>query len=77
MELKDTIVDMVSDSYVDRYRAEYNQLCIRISKLLEYIKHYNVKDDSIELELKVQQVQVMVEYKNILELRAKINKIDL
>lgn len=73
MELKDTIADMLSDSYVDRYRAEYKQLCIRIDKLIEYLKHYNVNYSCIE----VQQLQYMTAYKNVLELRAAIDKIDL
>ena len=77
MELKDTIADMLSDSYVDRYRAEYKQLCIRINKLVEYLKHYNVNDSRIEVELKAQQLQYMTAYKNVLELRAAIDKIDL
>lgn len=77
MELKDTIVDMLSDSYVDRYRAEYKQLCIRIDKLVKYLKHYNVNDSRIEVELKAQQLQYMIAYKNVLELRAAIDKIDL
>lgn len=77
MELKDTIADMISDSYVDRYRAEYKQLCIRIDKLVEYLKHYNVNNSCIEVELKAQQLQYMIAYKNVLELRAAIDKIDL
>lgn len=77
MELKDTIEDMISDNYIRRYKAEYNQVCIRISKLVDYLKYYKASDNSIEIELKAQQLNAMIQYKNILELRANIDKIDL
>lgn len=77
MELKDTIEDMISDNYIRRYKAEYNQICIRISKLVDYLKYYKASDNSIEIELKAQQLNAMIQYKNILELRANIDKIDL
>lgn len=77
MELKDTIEDMISDNYIRRYKAEYNQVCIRISKLVDYLKYYKASDNSIEIELKAQQLNAMTQYKNILELRANIDKIDL
>ena len=77
MELKDTIEDMISDNYIRRYKAEYNQVCIRISKLVDYLKYYKANDNNIEIELKAQQLNAMTQYKNILELRANIDKIDL
>ena len=77
MELKDTIEDMISDNYIRRYKAEYNQVCIRISKLVDYLKYYKASDNSIEIELKAQQLNAMIQYKNILELRANIDKIDI
>lgn len=38
MELKDTVNDMLSDDYKRRFRAEYNQLKIRLSKLESMLK---------------------------------------
>lgn len=77
MELKDTIEDMISDDYVRRYKAEYKQLVIRIDKLTDYVKHYNNSDSFIEQQLKAQQLEAMLHYRNILELRASINNIKL
>lgn len=77
MELKDTIEDMISDDYIRRYRAEYRQLVIRINNLTEYIKHYNNNDSLVEKSFKAQQLETMLHYRNILEIRANINNIDL
>lgn len=77
MELKDTIEDMISDDYIRRYKAEYRQLVIRIDKLTEYLKHYNNSDSLIEKTFKAQQLEAMLHYRNILELRANINNINL
>ena len=77
MELKDTIEDMISDDYIRRYKAEYKQLVIRIAKLTDYVKHYTNSDSLIEQQLKAQQLETMLHYRNILELRANINNIKL
>ena len=77
MELKDTIEDMISDDYIRRYKAEYKQLVIRINKLTDYLKHYNKSDSLIEQHLKAQQLEAMLHYRNILEMRANINNINL
>jgi len=76
-ELKDTIEDMISDDYIRRYKAEYKQLVIRINKLTDYLKHYNKSDSLIEQHLKAQQLEAMLHYRNILEMRANINNINL
>lgn len=77
MELKDTIEDMISDDYIRRYKAEYRQLVIRIDKLTKYVKHYINSDSFIEQQLKAQQLEAMIHYRNILEMRANINNIKL
>ena len=77
MELKDTIEDMISDDYKRRYKAEYKQLVIRISKLTEYISHYNSSDNIVEQHFKAQQLESMIHYRNILEMRANIENINL
>lgn len=77
MELKDTIEDMISDDYIRRYKAEYKQLVIRIAKLTDYVKHYTNSDSFIEQQLKAQQLEAMLHYRNILEMRANINNINL
>ena len=77
MELKDTIEDMISDDYIRRYRAEYRQLVIRINNLTEYVKHYNNQDNLVEKCFKAQQLEAMIHYRNILEIRADLNNIDL
>ena len=73
----DTISDMLSDDYKRRYKAEYKQLCIRIDRLTNYIKHNIALDNSLEISLKDRQLMAMIEYKNILELRAQIEDIPL
>lgn len=75
--LKDTIEDMISDDYVRRYKAEYNQVNVRIKRLADYIKHYTSNDSIVEQHLKAQQLEAMLNYRNILELRAAINGITL
>lgn len=61
--------------YKERYKSEYRVLVTRINKLTDYIKKY--RDDSIENYLKAQQLDAMIRYKNILELRAKIENIEI
>lgn len=39
MELKDTVKLMESKDYIDRFKAEYLQLKIRISKLRNHIEN--------------------------------------
>ena len=76
-ELKETINEMLSDDYIDRFKAEYKQLVIRIDNLNDYIKYYKSYVKEIEIYLMGKQLNAMLEYRNILELRAAIDKIDL
>lgn len=81
MELKDTIEMMNSSQYVDRFKAEYYQLKIRIQKLKDMLVKY--KNNELNFTPKCSynrlyfQLVCMNEYKNILEERAKIENIIL
>lgn len=81
MELKDTIGMMQSDDYKERFKAEYYQTVIRYRKLHDML----VKADAGILEftptcpLDVLRIQksAMGQYLYQLEIRAKIEKIEL
>ena len=90
MELKDTIANMTSADYKERFIAEYQQTKIRYEKL----KHFNTRikaaemtaflDTSVEMpkfdcprDLLLEQQHVMGQYLNILEVRAVIEGIEL
>ena len=76
-DLGETIEGMLSDDYIERLKAEYKQLTTRINKLKKYISHYKPKVRAIELYLLEKQLNYMIEYRNVLELRASLDIIDL
>lgn len=90
MELKDTIANMTSADYKERFIAEYQQTKIRYEKL----KHFNTRIEAAELtgfmekavempkhdcpfDLLRNQQRIMGEYLHILELRAVVEGISL
>lgn len=90
MKLKDTIANMTSADYKERFIAEYQQTKIRYEKL----KHFNTRikaaemtaflDTSVEMpkldcprDLLLEQQHVMGQYLHILELRAVVEGISL
>ena len=81
MQLKDTIALMQSDDYKDRFKAEYCQVKIRRDRLHATL----VKYESGTLEFKPyctidvlkKQESTMSEYLYWLEVRAKIENINL
>ena len=80
-ELKDTIPGMTSKDYKERFKAEYEQLCIRHYKLVnmldkwkEGVLHFT---PTCPYELLEKQAKVMSDYKFALEERAKIEGIEL
>ena len=80
MNLKDTVYEMTSDNYVDRFKAEYYQLKIRQRKLEHIIAsielgklNYNVAS----VDLLKQQLDYMGKYASVLKQRAIIENIDL
>lgn len=81
LTIADTADLMVSEDYVDRFRAEYHQLRDRREKLIKMITDYHAGKLNFEpdcsIELLMHQVEVMQHYQTILEMRAKIEKIKL
>ena len=81
MELKDTIEMMQSEDYKERFKAEYNQLRIRITGLENMLKKY--KDNTLSFtpscsyDLLNGQLKAMKLYREYLEERAIIEKIQL
>lgn len=81
MELKDTIEQMTSADYKERFKAEYNQVKIRYDKLKAMCKEW---DDGV-LDFKPTcprslydlQLKAMHDYIVVLEIRAKIENIIL
>lgn len=80
-ELKDTVEGMMSDSYKERFKAEYTQLTIRLDKLTVFLDKYaNDELDftpSCPYEILLRQKFIMDMYKGILEQRALIEGISL
>lgn len=81
MELKDTIALMQSDNYTERFIAEYLQLRIRKEKLEVFITKYKRNELSFTPDCSIgileAQLAIMIGYMNILENRARIEKISL
>ena len=81
LELKDTIEDMLSDDYKERFIAEYNQVKIRIGKLDSTITMYCNKEldyiPKTPIDVLVRQKIFMFRYMKILEDRATYEGIDL
>ena len=81
LELKDTIEDMLSDDYKERFIAEYNQVKIRVTKLDSLIHRYANKElnftPSTPIDVLVRQKIFMFRYMKILELRATYEGINL
>lgn len=81
MVLKDTVAQMTSDDYKDRFEAEVNQLEIRIAKLKDMIEKY--KAGKLEFipacppELLDQQLKSMYDYLRCLRTRAEIEGIEV
>jgi len=87
IELKDTIPQMTSSNYKERFYAEYWQTKIRYEKLKDFCNKIEVGrvwnsglDEPVHdcpFEMLRDQQRMMGEYLHILELRALIEKIDL
>lgn len=80
-ELEDTIQLMLSSDYKDRFIAEYWQVITRYEKLKIMIKKWDAKAldfvPSCPREIYDKQLKCMGEYLEILEERAKIEKVNL
>ena len=81
MELKDTIEMMQSEDYKERFKAEYNQLRIRINGLENMLKKYKAGTlsftPSCSYDLLNGQLKAMKLYREYLEERAIIENIQL
>ena len=80
-KLTDTVELMNSDDFKDRFRAEYLQLTIRLSKLEKMLCEMKAGTlnftPKCSYELLHEQAVYMKQYKRVLEERAKIENIDL
>lgn len=76
MELKDTVKEMISEDYKERFKAEYKQLVIRSRKLRNIIEDYKNGKLKIELSCPIDvledQYKIMVLYTGLLVKRAKL-----
>lgn len=80
IELKDTIYLMISNDYKERFIAEYTQLMLRYGKLSDLIIRYKKEKyiiASIDIEDLEEQIVIMKKYIDILQKRAKKERIDL
>ena len=79
--MKDTIEDMISTDYRERFRAEYNQTKIRLERLSKLIDDYENHNLTFQpksrLYMLVNQKVCMLKYIKILRDRALIEEIDL
>ena len=81
MELKDTVEEMLSDDYIQRFKAEYNQTKIRYNKLHKMLVKYEAKtldfEPSCPINILQMQANYMGNYLKQLEIRAEIENIDI
>ena len=81
MELKTTIEMMNSADFKERFKAEYFQLVIRKEKLEAMLEKYKAGTLSFtpncSYELLYEQVVYMKQYQRILEVRARIENVEL
>ena len=81
MELKDTVDLMLSEDYIDRFKAEYYQLKIRFEKLEAMLDKWNANEldftPTCPRDVLEQQLDQMYNYMKTLELRAQNEHIAL
>lgn len=81
MVLKNTIPMMQSESYKERFKAEYFQLAIRLQKLRDMVEKWDAGTLNFEptcpREMYDKQLMAMSQYLDILQERAKIEDIEL
>lgn len=78
-QLKDTVDLMTSEDFRDRLKAEYEQLCIRTRDLQRALNKEAWNNDTKlrPFSLYVKQLEIMREYRMVLEARAEIIGITL
>lgn len=81
MKLVDTMPMMVSEDYKERFKGEYYQLKIRICKLDNMLSKWNADKLTFEPTCPRStydlQLRAMRDYKEILEMRAVMEGIEL
>ena len=81
MVLKNTIPMMESESYKERFKAEYFQLAIRLEKLKAMVEKWDNGTLNFEptcpREMYDRQIMAMSQYLDILQERAKLEDIEL
>ena len=81
MKLTDTMIMMNSTDFQERFRAEYFQLQNRIDGLSKMLDKYRSNTLPFEPKCSIKildgQMNSMISYKTHLEVRAKIENIDL
>lgn len=81
IELGFTILPMMSTDYKERFRAEYNQVCIRGRKLKQMLQDWEAGrlmfKPTCPKEMLIKQLEVMLEYTAILEERALLEGVEL
>lgn len=81
MELKDTVQQMLSEDYKDRFKAEYYQVKIRYDKLVNMLDRWDKGQlpfsPTCPRELLWRQVTVMEDYMDLLIERSIAEGIDL
>ena len=81
IELGFTILPMMSTDYKERFRAEYNQVCIRARKLKQMLQDWEAGrlmfKPTCPKEILIKQLEIMLEYTAILEERALLEGIEL
>lgn len=80
-ELVDTIADMQSTDYKERFKAEYDQLVIRFKKLDAMLKKWDAEQLTFKPDcprgIYNLQIRAMADYIAVLEARAVIEGIEL
>ena len=79
MELKDTVAQMNSSDYKERFKAEYKQLTIRLLKLGAMLEKWEAGELGYNpicpYETLRTQYNAMLKYKCCLEIRAELENI--
>lgn len=81
MEMKDTVELMLSDNYIDRFKAEYHQLKIRYEKLKIMLDKWDKGEleftPTCPREIYDRQIDAMEKYLDVLTDRAEIESVEL
>ncbi len=67
---------MLSEDYKDRLKAEYMQIDLRTEALRKAISHRKINLTPLELDIMQEQLLGMIKYRNSLEMRLAMLKID-